>query len=159
MAGQVLLRRRGSDPATTLIGGGWDGAMERAIAAQLAYQRAAAISGVDVSRETQLQSVRLAGASISLIRDALDEIDAGGAEDAQIREFLSEQARLLRTGETLLILVSSNLSSGSNGQQVMGDLIESGDVDGLIDAINFWAGPRGVLTGAPYSMDGSDLGN
>ncbi len=158
MASQVLRRRGGNDAPTSLIGGGWDGAMERAIAAQLAFQRAAAISGVDVSRETQLQSARLAGASLSLIRDALDEIDASGADDATVRDFLNRQTRLLRTGETLLILVDSNLT-GSNRQQQFGRLLDSGDVDALISAINTWAGPRGVLTGAPYSMTDAQLGN
>ncbi|MFG0293046.1 MAG: hypothetical protein ACF8MJ_07825, partial [Phycisphaerales bacterium JB050] len=158
MTGQVLLRRGGNDPASVLISGGWDGAMERALTAQLAFQRASAISGVDVSRDTQLQSARLAGISLSLVRDALDELDATGADDAEIRAFLSKQERLIRSAESLLILVDANLS-GSNRAQGIGRLIESGDVDDLIDAMNAWVGSRGVLTGAPYSMDESDLGN
>lgn len=158
MTGQALRRRGGKDPASVLISGGWDGAMERALTAQLAFQRAAAISGVDVSRDTQLQSARLAGISLSLIRDALHELDATGADDAEIGAFLAKQARLIRAAESLLILVDANLS-GSNRTQDIGRLLDSADADDIIDAMNTWVGSRGILTGAPYSMDEADLGN
>lgn len=155
MAGQVSRRR--SDPnitASQAIANGWAGAMERAISAQLAYQRAAAIAGADVDRDTQLQSVRLAGISLSIMRDAIEE-----AQGDDLESMLQQHARLIRGAETLLILVESNLTARTDRQQRMGRLLEAGDVDGLIDAMNNWVGPRGILTGAPFSIPAGTLGN
>jgi hypothetical protein len=155
MAGQVSRRR--SDPnitASQAIANGWAGAMERAISAQLAYQRAAAIAGADVDRDTQLQSARLAGISLSIVRDAIEE-----ARGDDLESMLQEHARLIRGAETLLILVESNLTARTDRVQNMGRLLEAGNVDGLVDAMNNWVGPRGILTGAPFSIPAGTLGN
>lgn len=158
MAGQAT-RRRGAGNVEDAIADGWAGAMERAIASQLAYQRAAAIAGADVTRETQLQGARLAGIALSLVRDVIDERMANGDANEQIEAFMAEHARLIRAGETLLIFVESNLTARTDREQVMSDLIEDGDADGLIDAINDWAGEQGVLTAAPFSFRASTFGN
>lgn len=151
MVSQASLRRDQA-PADALANG-WAGAMERSVAAQLAYQRSAAIAGTQVSRETQLASARLAGITLSLVRDLLDE-----ANDTEAETALADYGRLIRASETLLILVQSNLSPGTSGQQVMGALITGSDVSGLIDAIDEWVGSGGTLTGAPYSFRASDFG-
>ncbi len=133
---------------------GWAGALERSIAAQLAYLRSVAISGADISRETQSQAAKIAGVALSLVRDRLEELSA----DEQAA-FMTEHARLIRASETLLVLIESNLAARTARQQVMGNLISGEDADGLIDAINTWVGPRGVLTGAPFSFPATDFGN
>lgn len=161
MAGQAGLRRRGvaSADAEQAISDGWAGAMERAIAAQLAYQRASAIAGTDVPRETQKQGALLAGIALSLVRDAVDERLAGGESPEQTASFMNEQARLIRAGETLLILVESNLTARTDRQQRMSGLISRADAEGLVEEINRWVGPSGVLTGAPFSFPASTFGN
>jgi hypothetical protein len=161
MAGQAGLRRRGVPvhEAEQRIADGWAGAMERAIAAQLAFQRSAAIAGLDIDRETQRQGVELAGIALSLVRDALDHRMANGESDEQVEAFMAEHNRLISAAETLLILVESNFTARTDRQQVMSGLIGRGDADGLIEAINVWVGERGVLTGAPFSFPASTFGN
>lgn len=152
MARQAGSRRRGLAPKDALDNG-WAGAMERSVAAQLAYQRSAAISGADVDRETQSESARLAGIALSLVRDLLEQADASEAE-----RVLAPHARLIRASETLLVLVQSNLDPGASRAQVMGGLIDQNDISALSDAIDQWVGPEGVLTAAPFSFRASDFG-
>jgi len=152
MAGQAALRRQRNPEQA--MDNGWAGAMERAIAMQLAYLRAAAISGADVNRESQVQGARLAGITLSLVRDRIQ-----ARPGSQRAELLAEHARLVRTSETLIVLVESNLTARTDRQQVMGGLISREDDRGLISAINNWVGPRGVLTGAPFSFRAADFGN
>jgi len=140
--------------AEEALANGWAGAMERSVAAQLTFLRAVAIAGTDVDRETQRQAAQIAGIALSLVRDRLEEL----AADEQV-SFMNENARLIRASETLLVLIESNLSARAGREQVMGRLVTDGDADGLIDAINDWAGPRGVLTRAPFSFDADDFGN
>jgi hypothetical protein len=155
MASQAARRR--ALPASQALGSGWAGAMERAIAAQLAYQRSAAIAGADVSRDTQLQSARLAGIALSLVRDHLTFADRESGPD-EMRAVLADHARLIRTGETLLVLVEAGLTARTDRQAVMGAHINSGDLRALTGAINTWVGPSGVLTGAPFSFRAADFG-
>lgn len=153
MARQAAIRRQ-SDTPQQAMENGWAGAMERSVAAYLSYLRAAAIAGTDVNRDSQLQGARLAGITLSLVRDLIQD-----TPEAERAALLSEHARLIRASESLLVLVESNLTARTDRQQVMGDLISRENGEGLVSAINTWVGPRGVLTGAPFSFRAAEFGN